>query len=270
MQPFFYVGEEIFKDVTDDIVPEVKEIYQVTSYGRVYNKVLRRFLSPWVGTGGYMYVNIARLYGNTQYALHKLILCVFTNMPIYTSMEPNHIDKDPSNNGIWNLEWTDHRENLNYAKNYNPVFTLTKSTGENSYHKNMNNNEAAMIGEMLEKQIPCVEIIKIMKKINPQIELSTIYNIKCGSVWYIESGAREYTFLNKTIARFFGKQKLEIIYSLLDQGLEDPYLILQQVGYNYDSNSILSIYLRKLLHYIDKIKYEKSKGVNLLNYIPNK
>jgi hypothetical protein len=68
----------------------------------------------------YCYVTLSDRKYKKQYRVHRLIAAAFLECPDVDAkgrerLQVNHIDSDPSNNKVANLEWTSHAENMNHA-----------------------------------------------------------------------------------------------------------------------------------------------------------
>lgn len=76
-----------------------------------------RILKGGCTINGYEFVTLE---DGKHYFRHRLVLETFKPNPypnIYTDV--NHIDENPHNNNLDNLEWTTHKENCNYGKRKN-------------------------------------------------------------------------------------------------------------------------------------------------------
>lgn len=116
-------------------------LYEVSSFGRVrslnYNHTGHtKVLSPVEDGGGYLQVGLCKNGKCKKFKIHRLVAQAF--LPNwFDDREINHIDENPKNNHIDNLEWCDSKYNTNYGtrnehiaeKLSKPVIQLTK-TGE--------------------------------------------------------------------------------------------------------------------------------------------
>lgn len=100
-------------------VPGYEGLYEASNTGKVaslnYNGTgARRELKPIKKHHGYMVVRLYRKGEWKAIRLHRVIAKTFIpnagNLP-----EINHIDEDPSNNAVSNLEWCTHKYNSTYG-----------------------------------------------------------------------------------------------------------------------------------------------------------
>ena len=75
-----------------------------------------KILSPKIGDGGYLYVNLCRENKGHMRAVHRLVCAAFNgNAPSW--LVCNHINHSRQDNTINNLEFITQKENLQHAKN---------------------------------------------------------------------------------------------------------------------------------------------------------
>lgn len=85
--------------------------YMVSSNGRVFSKTKNKILSPSDNGSGYK--KFQTIGGKKEY-VHRLVAKTFIPNPDHKK-EVNHIDSNPSNNSVENLEWVTSSENTNHA-----------------------------------------------------------------------------------------------------------------------------------------------------------
>lgn len=87
--------------------------YKISNYGRV--RLLRgKITTGWDKGGGYKKV---KLYSGRDYknkAIHRLVAIYFIDNPDNKNII-NHLDSNPSNNFVENLEWCNQKENMRHA-----------------------------------------------------------------------------------------------------------------------------------------------------------
>lgn len=76
-----------------------------------YRTYKEAYLSPYVGTNGYVVVNIV----GKPYYVHRLIAIAFIPNPEHLP-EINHIDCNKTNNELSNLEWCTRQQNAKHAQ----------------------------------------------------------------------------------------------------------------------------------------------------------
>ena len=107
-------------------IPGYEGLYEVSSYGRVKsleisyikkNGVMDHkpeiILRPKNNGTGYFTVCLYKNKIHKYYLIHRLVAQAFIPNPDNLS-EVNHKDEDKSNNRVENLEWCDHKYNMNY------------------------------------------------------------------------------------------------------------------------------------------------------------
>ena len=87
-------------------------LYQVSNLGNVRNRH-GRLLSP-SDYKGYKRVNLCRDGKVTTVHVHRLVLMAFTD-PSEWDEEVNHLNYNPSDNRLDNLEWLTHADNVRYS-----------------------------------------------------------------------------------------------------------------------------------------------------------
>lgn len=105
-----------FQETKEDLYPlNAKTIpdfdnYLVTTHGRVYSLLRKRYLGTNLTQDGYLAVTIGNSYVRKTFSVHRLV--AITHLPnIYENKVVTHIDSNRQNNDISNLEWVTHQEN---------------------------------------------------------------------------------------------------------------------------------------------------------------
>ena len=131
---------EVWRDIEG-----YESFYEISDRGRV--KVCRNgvYLKRTAGSGGYLSVSLSREGIKKTHSVHRLVAKAFiANAAGVRTV--NHIDEDPSNNCISNLEWCTDQYNIEYsqAKKYkftNPsgqlveIFNLRKLCRESGLNR---------------------------------------------------------------------------------------------------------------------------------------
>lgn len=106
--------------------------YFVTQTGDVYRTGKQKPLSPDIMQRGYRRVTLC-IDGHTErFLLHRMVAEVYLQkLPHQT--EVNHLDNDPSNNHVANLEWCTRSENTKHSHRQNRCANLiaSKKASEN-------------------------------------------------------------------------------------------------------------------------------------------
>jgi hypothetical protein len=103
-------------------IKDYEGLYEVSNMGRIKSlqrtdkrgkTVNERILKPCTDRCGYLLVNLFKDGKGTKTLIHRLVAEAFIENP---NNHPviNHKDEDPSNNTVYNLEWTTHSINNNY------------------------------------------------------------------------------------------------------------------------------------------------------------
>lgn len=115
-------GNEEWKDI-----PEYEGLYQASNLGRVKSlerfrkgengcliSVKERILKPSIKHNGRYRIQLCKQSIVKTYNVHRLVWSAF-NGQIPQGYEINHIDENPSNNRLENLNLMTHKENINYG-----------------------------------------------------------------------------------------------------------------------------------------------------------
>jgi hypothetical protein len=110
---------EIWKDIyffENEIEWDYRGKYQVSNYGNIkslnYNKSGKeKVLKQWKNKDGRFRVKLQ----NKIFLVHRIVGFVFLNKDYFDGAEINHIDENPSNNHVDNLEWCTREYNINYG-----------------------------------------------------------------------------------------------------------------------------------------------------------
>lgn len=138
---------ETWKDI-----PGYERIYEASNLGRVrthINKTTRtkkhgvrkwkqRVLKQKTDKNGYKRVTLWKDNKSKDFLVHRLVALAF--IPLVDGKDCiNHVDGNPSNNNVENIEWCNHKENLMHAyktglnKTPDPVILFNKNTGQSRF-----------------------------------------------------------------------------------------------------------------------------------------
>lgn len=131
-----YVPQELWRVVEPWMMEHgVREdTYYVSTYGRIYSCYTGKFMAPLRNNNtGYCHISLGE---KNSIAIHRLVMIAFCWVSNYKELDVDHIDCNPSNNCIWNLQWCYHQENLEYMyqRNLNNKFKF-QETGESYISK---------------------------------------------------------------------------------------------------------------------------------------
>jgi len=112
---------EIFKDIKG-----YEGLYQISNYGNVKSFVRSdgRILKPGLGGVGYLTVALCNGDKKKSRTVHQLVAEAFLNHePCGYKLVVDHIDNDPLNNNINNLQLVSQRQNTSKKKNTSSKYT---------------------------------------------------------------------------------------------------------------------------------------------------
>ena len=89
-------------------------MYEINTDGSVFSKWTNKFLKPSKNTKGYYSVELFNDVGSRRFLVHRLVAQAFIENP-NNYPQINHIDENPSNNDVSNLEWCTSKYNMNYG-----------------------------------------------------------------------------------------------------------------------------------------------------------
>lgn len=173
------IPEEWFP-LTDFFIPGIQPYYQVSNYGRIYNKMTNTFIPKRYDEFEYNVVSLGFRDGTRRnFEVHRVIAFVFVyNWPDFDySKDVNHKDGIKGHNWAWNLEWVTHKENLDHC-----IDTGLMPLGEDRENSIFTNKEIEQICDLISKGKTNSEIESIMQLSKGSIK-SVVQNIKNGHCW---------------------------------------------------------------------------------------
>ena len=88
--------------------------YEVSKEGQVRNKITGKILKQRLSNTGYYRVCLYNENNHKFFSVHRLVASAFIENP-YNKSCVNHIDNNPKNNNVENLEWVSYKENMQWA-----------------------------------------------------------------------------------------------------------------------------------------------------------
>ena len=194
-------NDEIFLDITEDHIANIRDWYMISNYGRVYHKKMGRLMK----TGRkdnmtYQRTMLCRKDGSqVMVDIHRLLMKVHFPVPNYDKLDVNHIDGNKSNNYYKNLEWCTRSENIKHAYDNN-----LRKIGQDNYHSKIDNNTAIKICELLStNRYTNKEIANLTNT-----TISIVSGIKEGHGWKFIS--KDYNFYQRP-GKLFSEEQIRNI-----------------------------------------------------------
>ena len=91
------------------------ENYMATTWGRIISKKTGEAITPEVHDKGYLRVYLYDNGKRKHYKVHRLVAETFIPN-LEGKPHVNHIDGNPGNNSVTNLEWVTNKENRDHAE----------------------------------------------------------------------------------------------------------------------------------------------------------
>lgn len=88
--------------------------YTVNEKGKIYSIKSNKFIKPSITKNGYMSVELFNENGSKRMLAHRIVAMAYIPNP-NDYPQVNHIDENPSNNNVENLEWCTAKYNMNYG-----------------------------------------------------------------------------------------------------------------------------------------------------------
>lgn len=149
--------------------------YKVSNLGNVYSYKSHRNLSPYSDKKGYLRVDLFCNKGKRKTKkVHRLVAEEFITLN-NDLRQINHIDKDPSNNNVNNLEWC---TNLHNQKHSWENGRTSKGVGTKNGMAILNDDKVRAIRKMYADGVKITDIAKEFA-----IGRSTVYNVVEKRTW---------------------------------------------------------------------------------------
>lgn len=118
--------------------------YEVSNYGRVKSmervvvqkngknkRIKQRILKPQKCSNGYLFVGLSVSSRAKLCLIHRLVAISFISSE-HIDLEVNHIDEDKENNHVSNLEFVNHKHNINHGTAISRRVSSSNFKGENN------------------------------------------------------------------------------------------------------------------------------------------
>lgn len=105
------------------------EKYSITKDGRIWSHLHNRWRKIQVNNKGYQFIILS---SNDKYYISRLVAETFIPNP-ENKPEVNHIDFNPLNNNVNNLEWVTAQENSRHSKNAGRLYHPKYGTNPSKY-----------------------------------------------------------------------------------------------------------------------------------------
>jgi hypothetical protein len=127
-------------------VDNIKPIYYISNYGRIFSIYSNSFITPQQTENGYLQVGLTTNSGSRIYRkVHRLVMLTFNWVPNNTELQVNHKDCNKHHNWLWNLEWCTAKENIEHAIQHN----LRNSVGDNNINAKLNESDVLKIYDLM-------------------------------------------------------------------------------------------------------------------------
>lgn len=181
---------EIFKDIV-----RFENKYQISNTGKVRNKKTGLVLKPKYNQKGYQYVNLSvNRCKSIKWYIHRLVGFHFIPNP-ENKPQINHIDGNPSNNVVENLEWVTNDENQRHA-----VLNNLHFQGEEHRSSKFTNESVKLLPKLIEIGFSVKDINELTG-----VAIQNLRKIILGKTWrqlnlfpqrpVLKSGARKKDFV---------------------------------------------------------------------------
>jgi hypothetical protein len=90
-------------------------LYAVTSCGKVWSYISKKFLKPYYSHNGYLKVTLMKDGVRKQPFVARLVLETYNPVENMDELQCNHIDECKEHNYLQNLNWMTASENINYG-----------------------------------------------------------------------------------------------------------------------------------------------------------
>jgi hypothetical protein len=146
----FHYIDEVWTNITDKSVQNVKPWYKISNYGRIYSMATGCLVKTNIINSGYIRVQLRSNDDTKLDALvHRIMMIEFNPIENYSIMEVNHKDGNGFNNVLSNMNWLSKTDNA-----------ILKANTDNSefYNNNFTEEQLINICESLQKGLSYKDI----------------------------------------------------------------------------------------------------------------
>lgn len=154
--------KEIWKDI-----PSYEKLYQISNCGKIERLIgyqcnkKRSLKSKKINKYGYLMVCLCKNNKCKYFYIHRLVLEAFVG-PCPSGMECRHLDGKPSNNRLYNLEWTTHNENMKDKIKHKTIYNgENNKKGSDHPNSKLINNDIFKMREMNKNGFSIKEIAEL-------------------------------------------------------------------------------------------------------------
>ncbi len=176
-----YIGDhhtiyERWTMIDESIIKNIKPLYFVSTFGRVYSYNTNDFIKGSYRSG---YRNVSlktKDCKSVTIQVHRLVMLAFHPIENPENFIVNHIDGNKTHDYIWNLEWCTYAQNTHHAC---MIGLMNYNGGENNANSSITEIQAEEICKMLiSGKYNCIEIANIIG-----CNAGIVYQISAGNAW---------------------------------------------------------------------------------------
>lgn len=205
------VQPEIWAPISKEVIPNIEDIYTISTYGRTFNSKTSTYLpqNMFYYKDKYITISLRLEDGSHVFAQpHRLVLMTFAPCDGMEVLEVNHKDGIKYHNWLWNLEWATHKENLEHASK-TELFTRKGDSRNNTI---ITEKEVHQMCKLISEGYSRSQIVKMMNLENGNC-VSLYGNIMSGHCWNHIS--KQYDFSNAYRRAVFSDEEKETIVGII-------------------------------------------------------
>ena len=221
---------------------DVRPIYWISTYGRVYNEKTGYIMEGHIVSNGYVVVSFKTIDGKRIYChVHRVMMLTFCPIPNPELFVVNHIDGVKTHNYIYNLEWVTQQQNVEHAFNMG-----LRKYGENSSHAIFTNAQVHHVCKCMEDGLNLIQLSYRVFDREPDQQIQSLCkNIYSGKFW--KEISCNYAIENYKGNKIFSVPQIEIICQMLSVDINvDTSIILNALNITDFSKEELIVYNRAI------------------------